>query len=105
MDPGTYRGDGRMIMRAHVLHSFRAGSPTGGIPRRPFVLDPEAEHSPSRFEIDRVLEGVRYEYGFLLDDEQILEEWAFRYPRGRAALLFQRRGLGLDAATPDLVGV
>lgn len=90
-------------MRAQVLHSFRAGSPTGGIPRRPFVLDPEAKRSPSRFEIDLVLEGVRYEYGFVLDDEQVLEEWAFRYPRGRAALLFQRRHLDVELGSVERV--
>ena len=78
-------------MRAHVLHSFRAGSPTGGIPRRPFLLDPQARQSPSRFEVDLVLAGVRHEYGFMLDDERVLEEWAYRYPHGKAALLFRRQ--------------
>lgn len=83
-------------MRSHVLHSFRAGSPTGGIPRRPFLLDPEAREAPSRFEIDLVLDGVRHEYGFALDDEQILEEWAYRYPHGKAALLFRRETMRVD---------
>ena len=78
-------------MRAHVLHSFRTGSPTGGIPRRPFLLDPQARHAPSRFEIDLVLVGIRHVYGFVLDDERVLEEWAYRYPHGKAALLFRRQ--------------
>ena len=30
-------------MRGHVLHSFRTGSPTGGIARRPFLLDQAAK--------------------------------------------------------------
>src|SRR5215468_1363387 len=30
-------------MRTHVLHSFRAGSPTGGILRRPYLLDPASK--------------------------------------------------------------
>jgi hypothetical protein len=78
-------------MRVHVLRSFRAGSPTGGIARRPFLLDPEARRSPSRFEVDLVLAGVRHEYGFVLDDERVLQEWAYRYPHGKAALLFRRQ--------------
>ena len=78
-------------MRSHVLNSFRSGSPTGGVPRRPFLLDPKAKQAPSRFEVDLVLDGVRLEYGFVLDDERVLEEWAYRYPHGRAALLFHRR--------------
>ena len=77
-------------MRGHVLHSFRAGSPTGGISRRPFLLDQAGQREPSRFEVDLVLEGVRYEYGFALDDERVLEEWAYRYPHGKAVRLFHR---------------
>lgn len=77
-------------MRSHVLHSFRLGDPEGRIPRRPFVLDEASRVRPSRFEIDVVLDGVRYEYGFLIDDEQVIEEWAYRYPKGRAALIFRR---------------
>lgn len=79
-------------MRSHVLHSFRHGDPTGGIPRRPFLLDKRAAGEPTRFEVDLVLNGVRHEYGFTIDDQRVREEWAFRYPKGRAALLFQRDG-------------
>jgi hypothetical protein len=79
-------------MRDLVLWSFRHGDPTGGISQRPFQLDPAAERSPSSFEIELVLDGVRHEYGFKLDRRRVLEEWAFRYPRGRPALLFSRDG-------------
>jgi uncharacterized protein len=77
-------------MRVHVLDSFRAGSPTGGIARRPFLLDLVAKREPSRFEVDLVLEGVRHEYGFVLNDDHVLEEWAYRYPHGKAVRLFHR---------------
>ena len=77
-------------MRAHVLHSFRHASPTGGVPNRPFRLDPATEVAPSCFEIELVLEGVRHEYGFRIDKKRVIEEWAYRYPRGRSALLFRR---------------
>lgn len=77
-------------MRGFVLHSFRHGSPTGGFRRRRFLLDPEAASRPSRFEIDIVLDGVRHEYGFSIDDEQVLDEWAVSYPKGRAVTLFSR---------------
>ena len=78
-------------MRAHVLHSFRAGSPTGGILRRPYLLDPASKHAPSRYEVDIVLADVRHEYGFVIDDDRVIDEWAFHYPHGRAALLFRRQ--------------
>ena len=60
--------------------------------RRAFRLDPEQESAPSRFEVDLVLHGVRHEYGFVIDDDRVRAEWAYRYPRGKAALLFRRDG-------------
>lgn len=90
-------------MRAHVLHSFRAGNPTGGISRHPFLLDLEAKQTPSRFELDLVLEGVRHEYGFVLDDEHIVEEWTYRYPHGRSQLLFHRQGLDVELGSTERV--
>ena len=77
-------------MRAHVLHSFRSGDPSGGFPVVPFRLDPSAYEAPSSFEIELVLDGVRHEYGFRTNRERVLEEWAFHYPRGRATLMFRR---------------
>jgi uncharacterized protein len=88
-------------MRMHVLSSFRAGSPTGGIVRRPFLLDAAARSGPSRYEIDIVLEGIRHEYGFVLDDLRVSEEWAYRYPHGRAALVFHRRGDDIEIGSAD----
>lgn len=90
-------------MRGHVLHSFRTGSPTGGISRCPFLLDRAGRREPSRFEVDLVLEGVRHEYGFALDDERVREEWAYRYPHGKAVRLFHRRGDDVELGSADRV--
>lgn len=78
-------------MRSHVLFSFRAAAPGGGFPRRAFLLGAN-KSSPSYFEVDLVLEGVRHGYGFVADDQHVLEEWAVYYPHGREALLFKRTG-------------
>jgi uncharacterized protein len=90
-------------MRSHVLHSFRLGSPVGGVPRRSFALDDSSTARPSQFEIDIVLNGIRHQYGFTFDNQRFIEEWAYRFPRGRAALLFHRRGLEVELGTPDRV--
>lgn len=79
-------------MRRLVLSSFRASTPGEGMPRWPFRLDEQSPRQPSRYEVNLVLHGVRHEYGFELDDEQVVKEWAHFYPRGRAALLFHRQG-------------
>jgi uncharacterized protein len=86
-------------MRAHVLHSFRSGDPIGGIPRRPFLFEHDSKLAPSRFEVDLVLEDVRHEYGFALDDNHVLEEWLYRSPHGRPALVFHRRGNDVEFGT------
>lgn len=79
-------------MRSFVLFSFRLGRPDGQIPTRPFRLAGEQDESPSRYEIDLVLGGVRHEFGFCLSRERVLQEWAHSYPHGRKLLLFRRSG-------------
>ena len=77
-------------MQAHVLHSFKHGTPGGGMPRSPFLLDERSKAEPSRYEIDLVLDGVLHRYRFSLDDNRVLEESASWYPNGRAVRLFER---------------
>ena len=88
-------------MRGHVLRSFRASSPTAGLRRRPFLLDTSARKAPSRFAIDLVLRGVRHEYGFVINDERVLEEWAYYYPKGRSATLFHREELAVEVGATE----
>ena len=77
-------------VQAQVLHSFKHGTPGGGMPRSPFLLDERSKAEPSRYEIDLVLNGVLHHYRFSLDDERVLEESASWYPNGRAVRLFDR---------------
>lgn len=89
-------------MRSLVLRSFRHGDPGGPIDdRRPFLLDPRARTSPTRFEIDLVLNGVRHEYGVVVDDERVIEEFAYWYPNGRAAALFVRTNDDVDLGSVE----
>lgn len=78
-------------MRTMVLQSFRQ-APTAGMSHVPFRLDPACADKPSRLEIELVLDGIRHDYGFEFNRERVIEEWAFRYPHGRAAVLFERSG-------------
>ena len=81
-------------MRGYVLHSFRYGNPGGrSSSRTRFLLDfAIQEQSVCAFEIEIVLHGIKHDYGFVVDDNLVLEEWAYHYPNGRAALLFHREG-------------
>jgi uncharacterized protein len=77
-------------LRALVLHSFRSDDPTGGVPRRRFLLDEDSAKSPTSFEIDLVLHGVRHIYSISVNDERIVSERAVRFPKGKESLLFSR---------------
>ena len=79
-------------MRTVVEGSFRLGTPESAIYRRPFLLDEASRRRPSRFEIELVLEGIRWQYGFELLDDRILDEYAYHFPRGRQAMVFERNG-------------
>ena len=79
-------------MRSLVLSSFRHGRPGGGIAVRSFLLGKGGRSEPTSYEVDLVLDEVRHEYGFTVDADRVLSEWAFSYPRGRSNLLFHRDG-------------
>lgn len=77
-------------MRMYVMQSYRRE--LGHNEHWPFRLDPDLSERPSRYEIELVLNGIRHEYGFVISRDRVVEEWAFRYPRGRPATLFSRTG-------------
>ena len=76
-------------MRNVVVNSFRSGDSGARMERYPFLLG-ETKERPSRFAIELVLHGVRWQYGFVIDDSHVLEEYAYHFPRGRQALVFRR---------------
>jgi AAA15 family ATPase/GTPase len=77
-------------MRRLVVTSFKSGDRSTQIYRYPFRLDPDYEAGPSTYEIDLIIEGVRYEYGFTVDSTNVISEYARRYPRGKAVAIFRR---------------
>ena len=86
-------------LRANVVNSFRR-APGDGTTRVPFLLDPAASQEPTRFEVDLVIGGVEYQYLLEVDDERVLAEQAWWFPKGRRALLFERdlEGMHFGAA-------
>lgn len=82
--------DGLRFMASAVQDSFARWDADGGVPRRPFRLDPAARDEPSVFVVELVVDGVRYTYGFTVDDTRVLEEWLYSYPEKRRRILFER---------------
>ena len=79
-------------MRAMIINSFRSGTPVSGVLHLPFALDDACRTKPSRHEIDLIVQGTRWQYGFEVDGERVLGEYAYYYPKGRQALVFNRTG-------------
>jgi AAA15 family ATPase/GTPase len=83
-------------MRTLVLGSFRHGHANSPIPRRAFALDESWQKASSSFEIELVFEGVRWQYGFEVDDHTVVQEYAYHYPNGRRATVFDRTGSSFE---------
>ena len=75
-----------------VLFSQTKGKPSGGVPRHPFRLDDNSPRSPSRFDIDFLIDGVRYHYGFETSDSAFETEWLYAFPKSHRQTLFERTG-------------
>lgn len=88
--------DGLRLMYTLVGGGWQIQEPESGIPRSPFRLEPKSLLEPSSFAVELVLDGVRYAYGFAVDDERIIREWLHAYPRNRKRVLFDRDGPSID---------
>lgn len=95
-----------------ILFSQARGLPESKIPtRKPFLLDKAAMDKPTVFEMNFVLDGVRFNYGFSLLEASVAEEWLYSYPHGTPRRLYEREGMefsfgrslkGRNAAIADL---
>jgi len=80
------------------------------IPREPFKFG-DGKEKPSTYEVDMVVEGVRYSYRVELDDHEVRSESLYSYPKRQPRGLFERegleirfrRGLGSLAGTRELL--
>ncbi len=57
---------------------------------QPFKLDAESSKEPSEFEITFIEKGIRYQYGFRLSSDRIVEEWLLAYKTSQPQMWFNR---------------
>jgi hypothetical protein len=88
--------DGLRLMYTLVGGGWDIRELGSGIPRSPFRLEPKSLLEPSSFVVELALDGVRYSYGFAVDDERVIKEWLHAYPRNRKRVLFDRDGPSID---------
>jgi hypothetical protein len=83
------------FMRETVLRSHRFWEPEEGAPQEPFALSSKSRE-PSLYEVDLLVGGVRFRYGFVLSATRIEEEWLHAWPHGRKQVWFEREGDRFD---------
>jgi AAA15 family ATPase/GTPase len=71
--------------------SDRESEPGLGPQRQPFRLDPDISAQPSSYAVDLMIGAVHHTYGFILNDQQILEEWLYSYPKRKKRTIFERK--------------
>ena len=78
------------FMLRTIWGSHKPGGPDTKIERNRFALDPNGDTEPSRFCIEFLSEGVRYEYGFEAFEDRFKSEWLHWWPSGVRSILFKR---------------
>ncbi len=101
-----------LAMRNVLLSSVRL-NPKDKLDYKPFMLNASSKGKPTSFEIQFLLDGMRYRYGFDYDETHICQEWLYEKKQGeREFNLFLRaedefeiskvrfaEGVGLDKMT------
>lgn len=78
-----------------IISSHSRVASAEGVPYHPFALDAESRQKPSRYDVDIVLDNVRYHYGYMLNGRRILGEWLYSFSLDAArqvrTVLFSRQ--------------
>jgi AAA15 family ATPase/GTPase len=82
------------FMVSGILNSHRTGRVEGGIRRNFFKLDQQYKAIESKFDCDFIHNNVRYHFGYVIDDNSILEEWLYAYPLGTRQVWYHRKNDG-----------
>jgi AAA15 family ATPase/GTPase len=73
-----------------IENSQRTWRPDGPIPFEPFRFSQSNPGTQSTFDVDLLLGGTRFTYGFSLNASAILREWLYAYPSGKRQTWFTR---------------
>ncbi|MCT1531320.1 ATP-binding protein [Sphingobacterium daejeonense] len=82
-------------MRRLVLQSFEQSS-ADDLDITPFLLSTETEDEPSSFEAIFLIDGIRYRYGFEVDNISVRAEWLFEAIKSAEKPLFLREDDGIE---------
>jgi AAA15 family ATPase/GTPase len=78
------------FLRDTVRYSHERGDADSGVTRSPFKLDNQSKSNHTRVDVDFLIDGVRYHYGFAADDVRFQEEWLYAFPSGKKQTWYHR---------------
>lgn len=81
---------GLSMMRLFVLNSA-SHQPGQTLNIQPFKLDNHSPAEPTLFELTVMLKGIRYQYGFELTSERVMEEWLLVYEAAKPQAWLNRQ--------------
>ena len=87
------------FMRGVVLESATIIQPGQSFAVQPFRLDSQSTQQPTEFEVTFILDGVRYQYGFAMTPQRIINEYLLVYKAFKPQRWFERHfdvGTGKD---------
>lgn len=87
--------DALAFMAKAVALSHRVWQPDSGVPRQPYLLTQD-KSAPSVFAAQMMVDGSRYEFGFAVTDDEVVEEWLNAWPSGRKQEWYSRDRRSFD---------
>lgn len=88
------------FMRHFILRSSGGTQLNDKIPTVPFRLNPDAEQTPSEFELTFLHEGELFRYGFEVTTEKVMAEWLYHRPKTKEIEVFYRDEQSFDVINP-----
>jgi len=79
-----------LAFRKYVKDSFTGLERDAPLPWSPFALRTGEADPPTHMDVDLILAGQRYHYGFRFTSRGVVEEWLYAWPRHRRQVLFHR---------------
>lgn len=85
--------------RQFILSSSKETQAGEKIDIQPFRLSTAKEKAPTHFEIEFLIKGFEYRYGFEVTAKRVESEWLFRkLPSAKPAMLFTREGASFNVS-------
>jgi AAA15 family ATPase/GTPase len=73
-----------------VAYSHSRGGPDEPLQRLPFRLDRKSQQRPTLFDIDFIINGTHFHFGYSISDREVLDEWLFAFPSGKKQTWYLR---------------